>query len=452
MCPNQTSTEYTPSSVPLGLYLHIPWCPTRCIYCDFNTYVDGEASLKTRYQAALRREISEAGAALGRPRLDTIFFGGGTPTTLPPDPLIELVEAVKTAFDLRPEAEITIEANPGTLSTDYLTELRLGGINRLSLGVQSFNNDELRFLSRLHDAEAARRAVEQVRAAGFDNLSLDLIFNLPQQRLDQWQRNLQAALELNPDHLSLYALIVEPGTPLHRQVSQGDLPLPDDDLAADMYVYAVEALDAAGYSHYEISNWARANGEADWQTPRLASAHNLIYWRNQPYLGLGAGAYGTIPLLPEMTAQFLTAGVAEHAEKKIKNKISATSAVQSDSGAEVEVWRWMNVKRPQTYIERIEAGVGLGAAREEKSLEQIDLQTAMAEHMLLGLRLVREGVSAAEFEARFCLSLTDRYPQAIRHGLECGLTEWLETPAGPHLRLTREGRFLANQAVVPFME
>jgi oxygen-independent coproporphyrinogen-3 oxidase len=418
----QDDSAMTLSSTPLGLYLHIPWCATRCIYCDFNTYVDGEVSLKARYHAALLREIRETGASLSRPALDTVFFGGGTPTTLPPDQLLELLETVKAAFELHPAAEVTVEANPGTLSVDYLRALHQGGINRLSLGVQSFNNAELRFLSRLHDAAAARCAIEQARAAGFDNLSLDLIFNLPQQSLAQWQRNLQAALALNPDHLSLYALIVEPGTPLHRQVNQGQLPLPDDDLAADMYAYAVDTLGAAGYSHYEISNWARANGEAGWQTPSLASAHNLIYWRNQPYLGLGAGAYGTINFQPSNLPTFQPSR------------------------------RWMNVKRPQAYIERIEAGAGLGAACDEKSLEAIDLQTAMAEHMLLGLRLVREGVSAAEFESRFGLSLPERYPEAIAHGLERGLTEWIESPAGPRLRLTREGRFLANQAVVPFME
>jgi oxygen-independent coproporphyrinogen-3 oxidase len=419
---------------PLGLYLHIPWCPTRCIYCDFNTYVEGETSLKTRYHAALRREILETGAALERPQLDTIFVGGGTPTTLPPAALIELVETIKTAFALRPGAEVTVEANPGTLSIEYLRELRQGGINRLSLGVQSFNDDELRFLSRLHDAAAARCAVEQARAAGFDNLSLDLIFNLPQQSLAQWQANLDAAIELEPDHLSLYSLIVEPGTPLHRQVTGGQIPWPDDDLAADMYTYALDTLETAGYSHYEISNWAKANDEANWQTPRLASAHNLIYWRNQPYLGLGAGAYGTINLQPSNPPTL---------------QPSNPPTFQPSNPPSL---RWMNAKRPQTYIERIEAGAGLGAAHDEKSLETIDSETAMAEHMLLGLRLVREGVSAAEFERRFGVALAERYPQAVAHGLERGLIEWVESPEGPRLRLTRQGRFLANQAVVEFME
>ena len=405
MLSNQPSTP-----TPLGLYLHIPWCPTRCIYCDFNTYIDGEAGLKTAYHQALLREIREAGAALERPSLATIFIGGGTPTTLTPDELLELVEAVRAAFALEPQAEITTEANPGSLSVDYLRAIRQGGINRLSLGVQSFDEAELRFLSRLHDADTARRAIEQARAVGFDNINLDLIFNLPQQSLAQWQFSLQEALYLEPDHLSIYSLIVEPGTPLHRQVSAGQVPPPDDDVAAEMYAHTIETLAAAGYAQYEISNWARLRGEASWQTPGLASAHNLIYWRNQPYLGLGAGAFGTL------------------------------------NGQ-----RGMNVKRPQQYIQRIETGSGLGSAWEEKSREPIDRETAMAEQMLLGLRLTREGVGAAEFTARFGLSLADHFQEAIAFGLERELLEWIDPPAGPRLRLTYRGRFLANQVVMQFV-
>ena len=399
-------------SSTLGLYIHIPWCPTRCIYCDFNTYVEAGHDLKARYHAALLREIQETGAALERPMLDTIYFGGGTPTTLASEQLVELVETVKTCFRLHPDAEITTEANPGTLSVDYLRRLRQEGINRLSLGVQSFNDDELVFLSRLHNADTARRAVERARTAGFNNLSLDLIFNLPRQSLAQWQFNLQEALKLEPEHFSIYALIIEPGTPLQRHISQGHLPGPDDDLAADMYAYTMDALGQAGYTHYEISNWAKANDRIlGWQTPRLASAHNLIYWRNQPYLGLGAGAYGTL------------------------------------NGR-----RWANVKRPQAYITRVETGSGLGPARNEKTFETIDQKTSMTEHMLLGLRLVREGVGAAEFESRFGVSLPAQYAPAITFGLERGLVEWIETAGDTRLRLTKPGRFLANQIILQFID
>lgn len=402
MNPNSTST--------LGMYIHIPWCPTRCIYCDFNTYINAEPDLKAGYQAALLREIQENGLSLKRPRLNTIFFGGGTPTTLVPAQLLKLVEAVKTAFDLDSEAEITTEANPGTLSLNYLRELRQGGINRLSMGVQSFNDYELKFLSRLHSSREARKAVDNARKAGFDNLSLDLIFNLPQQTLDQWLYNLYEAIKLEPDHLSIYSLIVEPGTPLHRQVAQGNVPQLDDDMAADMYEVTIDTLATAGYVQYEISNWAKADDNPHWQSPALASAHNLIYWRNQPYLGVGAGAHGTI------------------------------------NGQ-----RWANVKRPQSYMGRVETGGELGLARDEKTFEDIPRQTAMVEHMMLGLRLVREGVNAADFEARFGVSLPEQYPKAVAYGLERELTEWIDSPTGRRLRLTRQGRFLANQVVVQFM-
>jgi len=398
------------SAPPLGVYIHIPWCPTRCIYCDFNTYVDAGSDLKNRYHAALRREIAQAGDALDHPPVSTIFFGGGTPTTLGPDQLLSLVEAVRAAFQLHPHAEITTEANPGTLSAEYLRQLRQGGVNRLSLGVQSFRDDELQFLSRLHNAQTARRAVEFARAAGFNNLSLDLIFNLPRQSVAAWQFNLQAALALEPDHFSIYSLIVEPGTPLHRQVTQGAVPAPDDDVAAEMYAATIDTLGAAGYAHYEISNWARAQGAAEWETPALASAHNLIYWRNQPYLGFGAGAFGTV------------------------------------NGA-----RWANVKRPQDYTARVESGGGLGPARDEKTWEKIDRQTAIAEQMMLGLRLLREGVSTAEFEARFGEPLAGKFRVAIERGRNRGLLEWIDSPAGRRLRLTRQGRFLANQVVVEFV-
>lgn len=393
-----------------GLYIHIPWCHTRCIYCDFNTYVEEDSSLKARYQAALTREIEESAAGLGRPRLATLYFGGGTPTTLPAAWLVELVETVQAAFDLPAGAEITVEANPGTVTVDYLRELRRGGVNRLSLGVQSFRDAELRFLSRLHSADEARQAVSAARAAGFDNLSLDLIFNLPGQSLPEWAETLDEAIRLAPEHLSLYSLIVEPGTPLHRLVGIGLVPAPDDDLAADMYALAVDRLGEAGYTQYEISNWARSSGEGETEAPRLAAAHNLIYWRNQPYLGLGAGAVST-----------------------------------------VDGRRWMNVKRPKQYAAQVEAGTGLALAADERAVEQIDRPTAMTEHLMLGLRLTREGVAAAEFAARFGTPLTDAFPQAIEQGIGRGLLEWVPAEDGPHLRLTPQGRFLANQAMVEFV-
>ncbi len=394
----------------LGLYIHIPWCHTRCIYCDFNTYIDGTATLQARYHQALLKEIRETGMALGNPRLDTIFFGGGTPTTLQPHELIELVATVKASFELTPTAEITTEANPGTLTTVYLQELRQGGINRLSLGVQSFNDAELGFLSRLHDADTARLAVAMAREAGFDNINLDLIFNLPNQSVEAWQWNLQEALKLAPNHLSIYSLIVEPNTPLHKQLLNGEIAAPDDDVAADMYAYTIETLENAGYGHYEISNWAKLQGEGAWETPRLAAQHNLIYWRNHPYAGVGAGAFGTL-----------------HGQ------------------------RWGNVKRPQRYIQLVEAGEGLGTARDPKTEETITPEGAMTEAMMMGLRLVREGVDTVYFSRRYGVDFETHYEEAISRGMERGLLEWGTTTDGKRLRLTKEGRFIANEAILPFM-
>lgn len=394
----------------LALYIHIPWCHTRCVYCDFNTYIDGSATLQARYHQALLREIRETGAALGKPMLNTIFLGGGTPTTLQPHELIEIVETVKASFALHADAEITTEANPGTLTVDYLREIRQGGINRLSLGVQSFDDGELRFLSRLHDADTARQAVAMARQAGFDNLNLDLIFNLPHQNVAAWQWNVQEALKLAPDHLSIYSLIVEPNTPLHKQVMNGEVAAPDDDVAADMYAYTIDALGAAGYGHYEISNWAKLQGEADWETPRFAAQHNLVYWRNQPYAGVGAGAFGTL------------------------------------NGQ-----RWGNVKRPQRYIQLVEQGAGLGMAREPKSEETITPEGALSEAMMMGLRLVREGVNAATFSQQYAINFESHFADAIARGMERGLLEWVAAPDGKRLRLTMSGRFIANEAILPFM-
>ncbi|MDM8520583.1 radical SAM family heme chaperone HemW [Anaerolineales bacterium HSG6] len=406
----------------LGLYIHIPWCPTRCIYCDFNTYIEANQSLKERYHVALLKEIRETGIATGHPPLNTIFLGGGTPTTLNPNQMLEIIDTVAKSFTLHASAEITTESNPATLSLDYLRAIRRGGINRLSMGVQSFRQEELSLLSRLHDVPTVHHAVEWARQAEFDNLSLDLIFNLPYQTLSQWEYNLQQAINLNPDHLSIYSLILEAGTPMQRQVTQGQLPQPDDDVSADMYEASMTMLAEAGFEQYEISNWAKRDiGSAGFQpasvrrtevsTPKLASAHNLIYWRNQSYLGLGAGAFGTY------------------------NQV-----------------RRANLKRPHDYIKRIETGTGLGMAQDEKTVEAIDRPTAMMEHIMLGLRLTKEGVSATEFETRFEVKLVDHYQTAIDYGRSNGLLEWIEAGDDQRLRLTPSGYLLANQVIVQFIE
>ncbi|HYN88187.1 MAG TPA: radical SAM family heme chaperone HemW [Ardenticatenaceae bacterium] len=393
-----------------GLYLHIPFCHTRCVYCDFNTYVDLE-HLKRRYVQALSEEARIIGRATGRPPAATIFFGGGTPTALEAGEIGLLIDACRNAFEVIPRAEVTVEANPGTVTTDYLRALREVGVNRLSFGVQSFHDDELRFLGRLHDAATAQEAVSMARAAGFDNVSLDLIYGLPRQSLERWQVSVERAIALAPEHLSLYSLIVEPGTPLHAWVRRGEVPAPEDDVAAEMYEYSIERLSTAGYTHYEISNWARNGSNDERGTPTLASQHNLVYWRNQCYWGLGAGAHSFV-------------------------------------GGR----RYANVKRPERYVQLVAKYRGEGEplpapARDGETLEVIDLATGMGEQMMLGLRLVREGVSAAEFRCRFGSSLEEAYGPTLAQLEGWGLIERLN--AG--VCLTPRGIMVANQVVEKFL-
>ncbi|MBE2236040.1 MAG: radical SAM family heme chaperone HemW, partial [Anaerolinea sp.] len=296
----------------LSLYLHIPFCQRKCPYCDFNTYA-GLNRLFEPFTAALVQEIAEAGAARGRPPVRTLFLGGGTPTVLPAELLTQIVDACRAAFDLLPDAEITSEANPGTVDVSRFAALRALGINRLSMGVQSFDPAELAFLGRIHSAGEAVTAFEAARAAGFTNINLDFIYGLPEQSPATWQRTLERAIALAPEHLSLYSLTIEEGTPFGEWAAAGRLAQPSPDLAADLYEIADELLSDAGFVQYEISNWAKPGQMADLPTanPQFACRHNLTYWRNQTYLGFGPGAHSseasrrwaTIRPVPEYIAQ-----------------------------------------------------------------------------------------------------------------------------------------------------
>lgn len=392
-----------------GLYLHVPFCAARCVYCDFNTYVDLE-HLQARYVAALAREIELVGDALNHPPATTIFFGGGTPSLLTPAQFEQVLAAVDASFVLADTAEITTEANPSSVDVDYLRALRGAGINRVSFGVQSFDARTLAFLGRWHSAGEARAAVTAARDAGFDNVNLDLIYGLPEQTVEEWQQTVNAALELEPAHLSLYALIVESGTPLKRSIDRGDVPPPDDDVAAAQYDWTLDRLVDAGFAQYEISNWARHQGEPGEVTPALASQHNLLYWRNHEYAGLGAGAHSYIGGM-----------------------------------------RYANLRRPQSYIDAVERGEMTGPvpapALDESTLDPIDHELAMREHMMLGLRLTREGVDYTTFERRFGRELDNFFDSEIPKLVQRGLLERL--PA--RVRLTRDGYLLANQALVEFL-
>ena len=280
--PNAGETRALLETV--SLYLHIPFCHAKCHYCDFNSYA-GMLGLREEYVAALRDEILLAGRrarlADGQPRrCRTVFFGGGTPSLLTAAQIAELLDATRAAFVLDPDAEVTMEANPGALEYSQLDAVRAAGVTRLSMGAQSFDPALLRWMGRIHSPEEIETAFQAARAAGFTNVSLDFIFALPGQSQATWMDTLERAIALGPDHLSLYNLIVEEGTPLFTWVQRGAEREVDEDTAADMYEAAQERLARAGYIQYEISNWAR---------PGHACAHNLTYWRNLPWIGLGAG-------------------------------------------------------------------------------------------------------------------------------------------------------------------
>ena len=268
----------------MGLYVHVPFCKTKCPYCDFNTY-QGIEDLIEPFLPALTSEIERWGDTLAHPAVKSIFFGGGTPSYLPKGDIEKILSSIQASFQVAPNAEITIEANPGDLDSAACAAIIAQGVNRLSIGVQSLDNALLNLLGRRHQASEAVEAFESARQAGFDNVNLDLMYGLPNQSMDQWRQTLDSLIGLAPEHISLYALGIEEGTPMHRWLEDGKIPEPDPDLAADMYQYARESLAAAGYHHYEISNWSR---------PGRACEHNVVYWENGPYLGVGPGAHSSL--------------------------------------------------------------------------------------------------------------------------------------------------------------
>ncbi len=379
----------------LSLYLHIPFCHTKCHYCDFNSYA-GLLDWREPYVRALVQEVAWAGelarhsGLAGRPTdqpwpCRTIFFGGGTPSLLMADQVAEILEAARRAFAVQTDAEITLEANPGTLEQAHLDALRAAGVNRLSMGAQSFDAGLLRWMGRIHTPEEIERALWMARQAGFENINLDFIFGLPDQRMEQWEATLERALALGPEHLSLYSLIVEEGTPLYRWVEEGRVRPADEDLAAEMYLLAQRWLAQAGYSQYEISNWAK---------PGKACQHNLTYWRNLPYLGVGAGAHSCF-------------------------------------GGR----RFSTALKVREYVQRVKRD---GQAVVDS--EEISRDGEMAETAMLALRL-NEGLSLALFEQRYGLSFDQVFGGRLAPIEAAGL---LERENG-RVRLSEHGRLLGNE-------
>jgi oxygen-independent coproporphyrinogen-3 oxidase len=345
--------------MPAGVYLHIPFCKSRCSYCDFATDVWRSSEAVERYVNALCDEIP--GTTSARTEIDTIYFGGGTPSLLSGEQVARILKTVDTNFVIEENAEITLEMNPATVSKQTLADYRRLGINRASFGVQTFNESDLKLLARGHDAQDARTTFKLLRESGFDNVSFDLIAGLPGQTLADWQSNLAAAVSMSPEHLSLYLLEIHEGTPLAEQLRSNRRPMPDPELAAEMYEVMIDTLAAGGYEQYEISNFAK---------PGFESRHNTKYWRLDPVYGYGVSAH-------------------------------------SFDGYQ----RYSNVRDTAEYIGR--------SPVPEAKRERID---AASEFIFLGLRL-NAGIDLENYKARFGVDISVKYKTEISELLDAELIE-----------------------------
>ena len=377
---------------PLSIYIHIPFCRVRCTYCAFNTYA-GMSDLIPEFVTALCTEIEGVGrAAPSGITSHTLYLGGGTPSLLTPGQVRRIVDSARQSFFLTSDAEITLEANPGTVTLDSLQAYREAGINRLSIGIQSAHEADLKLFGRRHSFEEAEAAFFLARQAAFESISIDLIYGAPYQTLSAWQRTLDTVLRWKPEHIAVYSLILEPGTSLALQVTRGHVPDPDSDLAADMYDLARERLAHEGFLHYEISNWGQ---------PGHQSRHNRQYWLNQPYLGFGPGAHGC-----------------------------------------ALGYRYWNINPVPEYIARLGNGVTqpFPFSPALADSEFIDQPTEMDESIFLGLRLLSEGVNKEAFFSRFGLHIEDRYHKPLKRLI----AQDLLIDDGAALRLPASAALISN--------
>ena len=371
----------------LGLYLHIPFCSAICNYCNFNRGLF-KSELRDRYVAALEREIIAEGR--GEP-VDTIFFGGGTPSLLEPPEIGRLIRACRDSFGVTADAETTLETNPETSTLERMSGFRDAGVNRVSFGVQSFRDPELKRLGRIHSANRARDAVTEARSAGFTNVSLDLMMWLPQQTPSDWRESVEALIQVSPEHASLYLLELYPNAPLKEDMARAGWAVAPDDDAADMYLWSMARLDGAGYGQYEISNVAR---------PGFESRHNLKYWEDGEWIGLGCGAHST------------------------RDGI-----------------RWKNVSSTEEYISRLQNGQSAIAERRILSRD-----SRLEEALFTGLRLTA-GLDLDSVGQRYETDVWARYADALQPSLEAGLA----VREGARLRLSRNGMLLANEILSAFV-
>ncbi len=376
----------------LGLYLHFPFCISKCPYCDFNSYQLKEDNQISSYISALYQEITAYSQKLKKSNIKTIYMGGGTPTILSSVQIYNILEFCKDKFTIDKNAEITIEANPGTLDGEKIKLLIESGINRLSLGAQSFNNLFLKKLGRIHDTQDIIDSYFLAREMGFDNINIDIMFALPDQTTEDFQATLKKAVSLKPDHLSLYNLTIKPGTEYYENYKRNTLKLPSEDEEFDMYNWAINFLKENNFEHYEIANFAH---------PHKRSLHNLIYWQNQPYLGIGAGAYSFI-----------------------------------------RGYRYMNYENPERYIKEIMSGklpIDHG--------EKLSLRKRMIETIILGLR-TKDGVSYKKYKTRFGINLNDIFSKQIDKLVNLGLLKKDDCK----IKLTKRGIFLANTVFREFVD
>lgn len=379
---------------PRALYIHIPFCTNKCHYCDFTSYVL-KGQPVDEYLAALEMEMQRTVAEWPPAEIDTVFVGGGTPTVLTPPQMNRFLKAVRTYFPLAPNVEFTMEANPGTTDIDKLTAMKAGGVNRISFGVQSFDNGLLERIGRIHSVDDVYRSIANARAAGFTNLSIDLMFGLPGQTVELLRDSVNRAMELELPHYSIYSLKVEENTLFHKLYERNELPLPPEEEEFNMFILLMDMLKGNGYAHYEISNFAK---------PGYESRHNSTYWRNEPYYGLGAGAHG------------------------YANRM-----------------RHVNLKGITPYID--------AAAEKLPRLETLEVPEAeaMEDLMMVGLRLL-EGVPASRFSNQFAgQTLEGKFGHVIHKLINDGLLESEKTDDDTIYRLTDKGVLLGNEVFGAFI-
>lgn len=386
---------------PAGLYLHIPFCKIKCAYCDFVSYPGLESSWQP-YITGIYQELEMRLPAWGQVEFDTLYVGGGTPTVLPVLWLTGLVKRLLARVSHPDTIEVTVEANPGTITGRDLAELRQAGVNRLSIGIQSWQPEELTVLGRIHSPEQSLQAFQAARTAGFTNINLDLMYGLPGQTLESWRDSLLTTLGLQPEHLALYALTLDPVTPLAQRVKSGLAALPEDDEYADMYELATRMSDQAGYCHYELSNWALQSGRGASSADQsyCASRHNMHYWHNERYLGLGAAAF-------------------------------------SYDGTR----RWGNIPQVSDYIHSVNAG-----RLPEAESETLQVRAAMGETIMLSLRLI-QGLVWNDFTQRFQVDAREVY----RDEIAALNAQDLLVVDDVGMRLSQRALFIANRVLSEFV-